>query len=43
MISVKPVSHSQVEVGAEVRLDCVLAGSPSPYVFWTEEKSRTVW
>ena len=26
-----------------MRLDCVVAGSPSPVVFWTEEKSRIVW
>ena len=43
MITVKPVSHSQVETGREVRLDCVVAGSPSPLVFWVEESSRTVW
>ena len=43
VITVKPVSHSQVTVGQEVRLDCVVAGSPSPLVFWVEESSRTVW
>merc|ERR1712223_2009403 len=42
-ISVKPVAHYQVQAGTNVRLDCVVAGSPSPVVFWTEEKSRMVW
>ena len=43
MISVKPVSHQQTVVGGEVRLDCVVAGSPSPLVFWVEEETRGVW
>lgn len=43
VISVKPVAHYQVQAGSQVRLDCVVAGSPSPSVFWTEEKTRTVW
>ena len=43
VISVKPVAHYQVEAGTTVRLDCVVAGSPAPSVFWTEEESRTVW
>jgi len=43
VISVKPVAHYQVQAGSQVRLDCVVAGSPSPSVFWTEESSRTVW
>ena len=43
VISVKPVAHYQVQAGTTVRLDCVVAGSPSPNVFWTEETTRTVW
>jgi len=43
VISVKPVAHYQVQAGSQVRLDCVVAGSPSPSVFWTEERTRTVW
>ena len=43
VISVKPVSHYQVQAGTTVRLDCVVAGSPTPVVFWTEERSRTIW
>ena len=30
VISVKPVAHYQVQAGTQVRLDCVVAGSPSP-------------
>ena len=30
-------------MGGQVRLDCVVAGSPSPLVFWVEEESRGVW
>ena len=43
MITVKPVSHQQTLVGGQVRLDCVVAGSPSPLVFWVEEETRGVW
>ena len=43
VITVKPVSHQQTVVGGEVRLDCVVAGSPSPLVFWVEEETGGVW
>ena len=43
VITVKPVSHSQVVEGGELRLDCVVAGSPTPLVFWVEEAGRRVW
>ena len=43
VITVKPVAHYQVQAGSQVRLDCVVAGSPSPSVFWTEERTRIVW
>ena len=43
VITVKPTSHVQSKTGTILRLDCVVAGSPSPTVFWTHEADRTEW
>ena len=43
VITVKPLAHSQVPAGRSIRLDCLVAGSPSPAVYWTREEGRVVW
>ena len=43
MITVKPSASIQSKLGSGVRLDCVVAGSPTPEVFWTREADKTTW
>ena len=43
VITVKPSSHIQTKVGTILKLDCVVAGSPSPSVFWIHEPDQTEW
>ena len=41
MITVKPPASVQAKAGSPVRLDCVVAGSPSPAVYWWREAGDT--